>query len=247
MIITSQDAHSAEGGRTGGEVLAALSSNRWLKGWPETAMEAIASKASMKRYSDDVHVHPAREPMPGAWLVVDGALERRLDTYEGVRSVLSRTQAGGILGLNCVFADVIPTYNVVACGFTRLIHVPRQAILDVFSTNPQLLWFLARYFFDDLQTRTDHIALQATAPLRQRIIMELLQLARQASEGEEQSASLKVSQETLAFLLATSRQSVNRELQELRSHGLIGYRSGKISIPNISRLANAHATYRMQM
>ncbi|MHA3791931.1 Crp/Fnr family transcriptional regulator [Sphingomonas sp. YL-JM2C] len=221
------------------DIFNAISASQWLGTWPCEVRQLLAQSAWIKRYPNDTEVHPAGTPVRELWMVVEGALELRRDAYTGARSVLSFSQPGEILGFNSQFSDAVPTYNVMTYGFTKLIHIPGSVIREVLREQPELVWTLASYFFTRLQLRTDYIALHATAPLKERIILQLLQMARQTANMTDE-IYLRLSQESLAFLLGTSRQSINRELKTLKDLGLIDYKGGKIHVPSLSTLMSLH-------
>lgn len=224
--------------------IAAIRRVQVLSDWPEDVLRRLAEAASTKLYEDGELINPAHRKVTHLWVIVEGGIELRLDSEGGNRSVLSYYKPGEALGYNCVIPENNPTYNVVAYGYTKLLHIPKEALLALFDEKPELLWAWVKVFAQKLKQASDYIAHNATSTLRQRLAHQIMLMAGQTPESHKSSTAvfaplsidLKVSQEGLAFLLGTSRQSINRELSWLRQEGIISYKYGKITILDIARL-----------
>ena len=77
-----------------------------------------------------------------------------------------------------------------------------------------------------------------STPLPQRLARQLLS-AHEMSSGDDASAGLRVSQEALGQMLGVSRQSVNRQLKQWESEGLLSLSYGRIRLLDVDAVLRA--------
>jgi CRP/FNR family transcriptional regulator, cyclic AMP receptor protein len=79
----------------------------------------------------------------------------------------------------------------------------------------------------------------ALMPLAVRLARRLAAMAEGYGEREHRRRTVEVSQEQLAMMLSTSRQTANQLLKELESQGLIRLSYGTIEILDLDGLRRA--------
>jgi CRP/FNR family transcriptional regulator, cyclic AMP receptor protein len=166
-----------------------------------------------------------------------GSLKRSIMTPNGRESVVAILGAGDFIGEECLTDRPICTASATAltdCSilqiekseFVHLLH-SEQTVCDQFITYLVMRKNRAEESLMDLQLNSGE----------KRLARTLLLLAEQVKEGSDDSRIPKVSQETLAEMIGTSRSRVNIFMNKFRKLGLIQY-DGSIHVDTnrLSRL-----------
>lgn len=170
---------------------------------------------------------------PDAAYVVENG---RLDIYRGAgnrRRVVAHAGVGAVLGDIALFAEEPYSFSARVTEPVRALRLGRARVMEELSLHPGLLmrWLVAG---------------QRQLESTQRRVIELMHkpvLARVAdllAEEVESGREVRLSQATIANLLAVSRQSVNEALGTFRSQGLVttGYRRIEVIDPEaLTRIA----------
>jgi CRP-like cAMP-binding protein len=111
----------------------------------------------------------------------------------------------------------------------EIVRLDKGALLDLLKRDSEF----AHYFLVHLLTRTARVEADLVDQLfnssEMRLARALLLLANYGTEIEVESTIAKVSQETLASMIGTTRARVNVFMNKFRRLGLIDY-NGKLEI-----------------
>ncbi|KAF1046984.1 Crp/Fnr family transcriptional regulator [Xylophilus sp.] len=199
----------------------ALCDAGWLQTWPDGAL-VVAQGAPC----DDVQV------------VLSGTVEMGVARADGSRVVISYIQPQEIIGIIGAIDGRGSLHDHRAHGTTTLFHIPREALLAQLTADPALLFGTFALICARARLLYDGIEKMVLSTLRARLAGRLQWLAathgRETPEGTE--LTIRLSQEDLASMLATSRQSVNKELRRLAAEEVIDIRYSRVVVRDMERL-----------
>jgi len=143
---------------------------------------------------------------------------------EGKEATIALLRAGDFMGEECIVAEnVIRTTTAIAISECMVLRTDRKAILEVLRRDQQFFKFFVSFIVsrnvrmqEDLIDRLFHTG-------EKRLARVLLLLAGFDSSGPAEIVVPKVSQETLAEIVGTSRSRVSTFLNNFRKQGLIDY------------------------
>lgn len=124
------------------------------------------------------------------------------------------------------------------CG-TQVLTLHRQAFHEAIQSMPTIAVLVLEELSNRLRRTNTYIEHLASHSAPQRIVRTLIDLADQhgvSEDGVTARINLHLTQDDLASLAGTTRETVNRVLASLREQGLIEIERARVSVLNLPRL-----------
>jgi CRP-like cAMP-binding protein len=163
------------------------------------------------------------------WVVLSGELRAFVIDAAGNEVVHAFFGPGMTTGEPGYFADERTRILFVAAGTPATVIVLARRLLDPFmaeypSIKDRVLGSIATMS----RWQTAHLSSAARSPLRDRLIVRLLELVdSHPDHGSGPAVTPKISQSTLAAMIGVSRENVNRALSALAIDGIIRQEDGR--------------------
>lgn len=205
---------------------------------PEEIDEILAF-ATERRFPRGTTLVAKGDPGTSMMAVLAGRLRITSATPEGKEVTLNTIGPGEIVGEIALLDGKPRSADVVAVEDTTVLVIERADFLPFLLRHPVLVEATLAVLCE--RVRSTSLALEEIAlfDLTARLARLLSKLAadygRPAAEGVR--IELKFSQSDLAALVASSRESVNKQLAQWRSAGLIGTDAGHITVLRPQELA----------
>ncbi len=124
---------------------------------------------------------------------------------------------------------------------TTTLTLHRAAFLHTINTCPPIAASILEVMAIRLRQSNEYAEQLASAPVAQRVARQLLDLATRRSQRQADSTSihqidLDLTQDELARLSGTTRETVNRVLSALRDQGLVRVERARVRILNLPQL-----------
>lgn len=129
--------------------------------------------------------------------------------------------------------------SAVAMRSTTTLTLHRQAFREAIRTMPDIAVTVLEELSARLRRTNTYIEHLASHSAPQRVVRTLLDLAEQHGIGEPDGArriNLHLTQDDIASLAGTTRETVNRVLSGLRGQGLIQIERARVSVLNLPQL-----------
>ncbi|MEQ8486521.1 MAG: Crp/Fnr family transcriptional regulator [Pseudomonadales bacterium] len=206
------------------------------------ARSDFATVGRVEAFESGAEVFYERQAPDAVLVVLSGVVY--ICTYEAegrrvIEAVLAPVESFGWLSL------VAPSHrslSAIAGGRTELMTVGSRDVMAVLNRHPRAWQAVARFLAERLRRTLASQRALAGFPLDRRIAFVLCQTFRIGQAGLQPLQELALSQEDIASMTATSRQSVNRQLRAWAANGLValGYNSLAVRNPEaLLRLALA--------
>lgn len=207
--------------------------------WPLARLEALAQSARIANHPRGTLLADAGRGPREVLVIVSGWVEIRSANVTGEKFILTTMGAGQVAKLLHLLGDVPMSFSCHARDDARIIHLPEGALKQILDSEP-ILWkslallLLRRYHFS-----IGLLESQALGSARRRVAAMLMTLACRtgADNLDAYVTDLKLSQTELADMLGLSRQTVAKELEQMKREKLLGdsgYRS--ITLLNVTEL-----------
>lgn len=204
---------------------AALDADPWFAALGELQQQQLLGLGRKRLLSAGQPLFCRGDAFCGIYVLLAGQLLISGLHQSGRQALLTLLTPGQWLGEIALFDQKPRTHDAVALQETVLWHLPKAALQQLVSADPQ--WWQA---FGQLLTsklRQVFIELEDRAVLSagQRLARRLCQLSLQQPE-------VPLQQEQLGQLLSLSRQTTNQLLRQLAAQGLIQTQYGGITVLN---------------
>jgi CRP-like cAMP-binding protein len=222
-------------------VLAALRRVAYFRSVPAAELARVARRCRLRALQRGEHAFEAGDACRGLLVIAAGAVEMRQVSPRGREQVLHAEGVGATLGEAPLFDGRGYIASAVAVEATRLVFVPREAVLDLCRRHPSV----ALSMLEAMAQRVRRFA-GLVEDLAFRQVTE--RLARHIESGAAASGrpvspgivvDLALTQEQLAARLGTVRELVSRALAQLERAGAIKRSRSGVMIRDPARLAEA--------
>lgn len=179
------------------------------------------------------------DPVTGLHVVVEGQLKAYRVSRDGAEVILEVVSSGEITGEAGLFhPSGVRQVCVAAMAPTRCLIVPKAALVAFMTRHPPVMLRMLESLSEVAVRVAYSFSDVAFADIRRRVARTLLKLAEE--QGEPTPAGvrirLKLSQGTLAAMVAASRENVNRALTQLSAEGKIAQRDGSFFVLDAAAL-----------
>ncbi|RLQ22374.1 Crp/Fnr family transcriptional regulator [Seongchinamella sediminis] len=218
--------------------------DNWISRLSPALREEITASMTIRDYADKDLIYRSGEPGEEIFQVVSGYVRMYTLTAEGKELVYTIFEPGCCFG-EMSLIDNLPRFHMAqAFGEVRLAVLSRADFDRFWASHPEVSQELCR-FFVMRERRIFQIYDQSSLdPLPVKITHRLLSLAD--TIGEERADGIhfdmRITQEDIGFMVAASRQSVNKVLGLWRQQGLIKIEYGNLVITDVGKLRELAAT-----
>lgn len=214
-----------------------------FSGWTPAALLALQESARIQRHFDGTLVYAEGDTAEHLLLVISGALELSIGNAEGKRVVMNYVSPTEMSNFIPVLDGSRIVHEYRTHGKTVLAYIPKAAFLQQLQATPSLMADVVRLLCDRNRQLQDYLGYQVLGSFRSKLAARLLHLVKQYGRPAPHGIDidLKLSQENLASLLVTSRQSVNRELRWLVENHIVAIEYNKVTVFNLPALQRLSA------
>jgi CRP/FNR family transcriptional regulator, cyclic AMP receptor protein len=158
-----------------------------------------------------------------------GKVKLTVVSQQGKEAVIAIVERGAFFGESCLAGQTIRTMTATAVEDCSLVRIDREAMGRVLHDEPAF----TELFMGYLLARTIRIEEDLVDHLfnssEKRLARALLLLAHFGKEGQPETVIAKISQETLAEMIGTTRSRVSFFMNKFRKLGFIDY-NGEVHV-----------------
>ena len=169
------------------------------------------------------------DPADSVFYIQSGKVKKIVVSEQGKEAVVALLGTGDFFGEGCLRGETLRLAAVSAMTESVIMRIPKENIVRVIHEEPAF----AKMFISHLLHRNSRVEEDLVDQLfnssEKRLARTLLLLANFGKEGEPEPILAKISQETLAEMIGTTRSRVSAFMNKFRQLGLIDY-NGRIEI-----------------
>jgi CRP-like cAMP-binding protein len=169
------------------------------------------------------------EPADAVFYIQSGKVKKTVVSEQGKEAVVALLETGSFFGEGCLAGEALRLSTVTALTKCVIARISKTDITRVIHEEPAF----AELFISHLLARNSRVEEDLVDQLfnssEKRLARVLLLLANFGKEGPPEPIIAKVSQETLAEMIGTTRSRVSFFMNKFRKLGLIDY-NGSIEI-----------------
>jgi CRP/FNR family transcriptional regulator, cyclic AMP receptor protein len=166
------------------------------------------------------------DPCDDVLYIQSGNAKLTIVNPQGKEAVLALLGPGDFLGEGCIIGNPLRMATATAIAPLSAMCIEKKEIMRVLQDEPEFAGKFIHYMLErNLKTEADLVD-QLFNSSEKRLARALLILARYGKEGQPETMVAKISQETLAELVGTTRSRVNFFMNKFRKLGFIHYNGG---------------------
>jgi CRP/FNR family cyclic AMP-dependent transcriptional regulator len=147
-------------------------------------------------------------------------------SQEGKEAVVAILEPGNFLGEGCLAGQLVCMTTATSLENFTLVRIDKQAMIDTLHNEPTFSELFLTYLLSRNIRIQEDLVDQLFNSSEKRLARILLLLAHFGKEGKPEAVIPKISQETLAELVGTTRSRVSFFMNKFRKLGFLDYNGG---------------------
>jgi len=187
------------------------------------ALFELYRRMSVKRWHGGAIIMGQHEPGDALFVLVSGRAKVVLFGENGREMTLSILRSGDFFGEMSLFDGKPRSANVVAERDTTLLVLEKEAFMAQIQRNPQIAIRLLQEMASRLRSANEIINNLALHDVSSRLTRTLVSLAEENGEMQEEGILIRQrpTQQDLANMVGTCRETVSRALSAMARQGLV--------------------------
>ena len=158
-----------------------------------------------------------------------GKVKLSVVSQQGKEAVLALLEPGAFFGESCLVGQLVRTASAFAVETTSVVRIDKEAMIAVLRKEPAFSELFMSYLLSHNMRIEEDLVDQLFNSSEKRLARVLLLLAHFGKEGKPETVIPKISQETLAEMIGTTRSRVSFFMNKFRKMGFIKY-NGKLHV-----------------
>lgn len=220
-----------------------LQGSSWFRALPEYLIEQMMSRASLHQYDNGEVVHYRGDESLGLYAVITGSVKVSSVSADGRECIFRYLSPSNWFGEIGMIDKSARTHDARAVGKTILLTLRPRDIEYLLQNYPILHRFLALLLCKVVRNAFTMLHDSALLSVSARLAKRLVSLSEGYGEPHERGVliNLYLTQDDLATIINTTRQTINKRLVSWEKLGWIDAKYGKILIVNIAALKQLYA------
>ena len=196
---------------------------------PQVFLSKVNGGRAVADYRKDKIVYRQGDPADSVFYIQSGKIKKTVISEQGKEAVVALLGPGDFFGEGCLTGQSLRLATVVAMTNCVIVRISKTDITRVIHEEPAF----AELFIAHLLARNSRVEEDLVDQLfnssEKRLARILLLLANFGKESRPEPVIAKISQETLAEMIGTTRSRVSFFMNKFRELGLINY-NGHIEV-----------------
>ena len=210
-----------------------------FEGVAPSDLETLVPDLHRRSFGAGTYIFREGDPGLHLHLILKGEVKITRSGPRGAEVVFAVLLPGDMFGELALFEEgAMRTADAVAVQPTECLTLERRALIAFLDSHPERMWHLIRFLSAYIQRKDESFAEVAFLDIQGRVARKLLELARTQGEPAPGGTRIRVrvSQRTLAGMVAARRENVNRALSRFASNGDISMAAGYITVLDAAAL-----------
>ena len=193
---------------------------------PKAFLAKVGDGRSIVRYHKDEMVFSQGDPADAVFYIQKGKAKVTVVSEQGKEAVVAIVGVNDFFGEACLAGQTQRVAAVCAMTDAVIVRLEKEAIVRVIHEEPAFSeMFIAHLLARTIRVEADLVD-QLFNSSEKRLARLLLLLANFGKQGKPEPVIAKISQETLAEMIGTTRSRVSFFMNKFRQLGFIHYNGG---------------------
>lgn len=213
-----------------------LRSQALFRDLKQSDLRQLVAAAHRRRFDAEAYIFRQGECGATCHIILQGKVRVFVIGEDGRELSVRLLGPGEIIGEMALFEAAPRSANVVTLEPTKTVEISRDALLHAIRRSPGVAVHLLRAMSARLRHTNEDAEWLASLPVVERLYLQLQRLAEWSGTPVNDGVRITppMTQQELAALVGTSRESVNRALMRLRAQDKVRLDEGWIVLLNAS-------------
>jgi CRP-like cAMP-binding protein len=209
-----------------------------FRDFEDTELSEIATTVGVKRFNKHQFIVRESEPGDTFFMIVSGSISVCRIASDGRETILSILKEGDFFGEMSMFDTSLRSASIKALTEVEVGTINRTDFLDLIDRNPKIGRLLVIELAERLRAANALIAATTSQDIRARLATLLLNLSEQFGEPVENGTriSLRLTNQEMANMIGTTRETVNRTLNRFWDDQLVDMRTAHVVVTSPEKL-----------
>ncbi len=198
---------------------------------PKIFLAKVGEGKTISKYEKDQTVFSQGEVADAVFYIQKGKLKLTVTSEHGKEAVIAILGSGDFFGEGCLNGHPLRIATTTAVDECVVTRIDKAAMIATMHKEPEFSELFMAYLLARNGRIEEDLIDQLFNSSEKRLARLLLLLANFGKEGRPQPIVGKISQETLAEMIGTTRSRVSFFMNKFRKLGLIEY-NGKLEVHN---------------
>jgi CRP/FNR family cyclic AMP-dependent transcriptional regulator len=186
-------------------------------------LSSAGAARSIAKFNKGQIIFSQDDPCDSVFYIQSGNAKLSIVNPQGKEAVLAIVGPGDFLGEGCIIGNPVRMATATAIAPLNAMSIAKKEMIRVLHDEPEFAGKFIKYMLErNIKIEADLVD-QLFNSSEKRLARALLILARYGKAGEPETTVAKISQETLAELVGTTRSRVNFFMNKFRKLGFIHY------------------------
>jgi CRP-like cAMP-binding protein len=196
---------------------------------PKLFLSKVGKGRTIADYSKNQVIFSQGDPADAVFYIQKGKVKLTVVSNAGKEAIIAILSPADFLGEGCLAAQPVRLATATAISNCSIIRLEKAAMIRVLHDEPTFSEMFVSYLLSRNMRIEEDLVDQLFNSSEKRLARVLLLLANFGKEGKPEPAIAKISQETLAEMIGTTRSRVSFFMNKFRKMGFIEY-NGELHI-----------------
>jgi len=202
-------------------------------------LASLAQLFTVHRYRKHETIFREGDPGERFYIVVSGSVAVLRVNGEGRETILSLLKAGDFFGEMSIFDSAVRSASIRTVTAAEIAHIEREDFMDLLDHSPTIGRLLVVALAERLRAANALVSSTTSPDIRSRLASLLLNLMDRFGEPQPEGGtriSLRLTNQEMANMIGTTRETVNRTLNRFWDERLIDMRTSHVVVVAPDRL-----------
>ena len=193
---------------------------------PHAFLSTVGQGREMVSFRKKNTIFAQGDPTDGLFFIQKGKIQLSVVSHGGKEATLGILSAGDFFGEGGLAGQLLRMSSAIAMTDCVILHVEKKALLLAMRLQPKLSALFVKYLLKRNIRYQDDLVDQLFNSSEKRLARVLLVMAQFGKKGVTEMTVPRLSQETLAEMVGTTRSRVSFFMNRFRKFGFINYHAG---------------------
>ena len=190
---------------------------------PKTFLTKVGSGKTIFKFEKNATIFSQGDAADAVFYVQDGKVKLTVVSQQGKEAVVAILEPTSFFGEACLAGETLRMATATSLDEATILRIDKQAMIDVLQKEPAFSALFMGYLLSRNIRIQEDLVDQLFNSSEKRLARILLLLAHFGKDKQPETAIAKISQETLAEMVGTTRSRVSFFLNKFRKLGFIEY------------------------
>ena len=190
---------------------------------PDLLLKKLGSGKTVQTYRDKQSIFSQGDPADAVFYIQKGKVKITVVSKRGKEAVIAVLQEGNFFGEGCLSAQPLRISTASALQHGTVVRLEKKMMVGLLQKEPEFAEMFIAYLLSRNIRIEEDLVDQLFNSSEKRLARLLLLLAHYGKDSKPETVLPKMSQETLAEMVGTTRSRVSHFMNKFRQLGFIDY------------------------